>query len=280
MPQNSKVKIALFSGGSGNIRFVNLINNLPGVELSILVNGYDDGKSTGEIRKYIPGILGPSDFRKNISHLIDKKNPNGDVQIKIVGLRPGEKLYEELLIGNNPSKTIHPKIKKINDIGCCYFQFYKGLKNKKKYNYFGYDIEEKFIKLGLKKFPELYKNYKIGDVTRIDLRNCDCSIVSAIIEHVQNPYRLIEKICKSSKKILVVRTYLGIRDEILLKKNSKTPYYFNQLSKDKVKKKFKSFGFNPIIILDEATKFSRTFKIINNTHKRRMYIILAIKNHG
>ena len=172
------------------------------------------------------------------------------------------------------------KIKKINDIGCCYFQFYKGLKNKKKYNYFGYDIEEKFIKLGLKKFPELYKNYKIGDVTRIDLRNCDCSIVSAIIEHVQNPYRLIEKICKSSKKILVVRTYLGIRDEILLKKNSKTPYYFNQLSKDKVKKKFKSFGFNPIIILDEATKFSRTFKIINNTHKRRMYIILAIKNHG
>ena len=45
----------------------------------------------------------------------DKKNPNGDVQIKIVGLRPGEKLYEELLIGNNPSKTIHPKIKKIND---------------------------------------------------------------------------------------------------------------------------------------------------------------------
>ena len=87
MPQNSKVKIALFSGGSGNIRFINLINNLPGAELTILVNGYDDGKSTGEIRKYIPGILGPSDFRKNISHLIDKKNPNGKIFYSIFNYR-------------------------------------------------------------------------------------------------------------------------------------------------------------------------------------------------
>jgi FlaA1/EpsC-like NDP-sugar epimerase len=30
-------------------------------------------------------------------------------------LRPGEKLYEELLVGENPQKTNHPKIQKIND---------------------------------------------------------------------------------------------------------------------------------------------------------------------
>ena len=35
--------------------------------------------------------------------LKDQNNPNGDVEIKITGLRPGEKLYEELLLKINPS---------------------------------------------------------------------------------------------------------------------------------------------------------------------------------
>ena len=45
----------------------------------------------------------------------DNKNPEGDIEIKIVGLRPGEKLYEELLIGDNPQKTNHVKIMKTSD---------------------------------------------------------------------------------------------------------------------------------------------------------------------
>jgi len=37
-------------------------------------------------------------------------NPEGDMEIGIVGLRPGEKLYEELLIGNDPRPTQHERI--------------------------------------------------------------------------------------------------------------------------------------------------------------------------
>lgn len=40
----------------------------------------------------------------------DEQNPEGDIQINVTGLRPGEKLYEELLIGDNPKPTVHPRI--------------------------------------------------------------------------------------------------------------------------------------------------------------------------
>ena len=40
----------------------------------------------------------------------DESNPDGDIEIKYTGLRPGEKLYEELLIGDNVSETDNPLI--------------------------------------------------------------------------------------------------------------------------------------------------------------------------
>ena len=45
----------------------------------------------------------------------DEKNPEGDIEIAITGLRPGEKLYEELLIGDNPEQTSHPRILKAHE---------------------------------------------------------------------------------------------------------------------------------------------------------------------
>ena len=55
------------------------------------------------------------DLAKTMIHLSgltirDKAAPDGDIEIVEVGLRPGEKLYEELIIGNDPQSTVHNRI--------------------------------------------------------------------------------------------------------------------------------------------------------------------------
>ena len=45
----------------------------------------------------------------------DSEHPDGDIEIEFVGLRPAEKLYEELLIGSNVSGTGHPRIMRADE---------------------------------------------------------------------------------------------------------------------------------------------------------------------
>ena len=45
----------------------------------------------------------------------DETRPDGDIEMAVTGLRPGEKLYEELLIGDNPKPTQHARIMKAHE---------------------------------------------------------------------------------------------------------------------------------------------------------------------
>ncbi|WP_231878750.1 nucleoside-diphosphate sugar epimerase/dehydratase [Oleiphilus sp. HI0125] len=62
-----------------------------------------------------------NDLAVKLIHLMglelkDQSNPDGDIAIEYSGLRPGEKLYEELLIGNEPMPTAHPRIMRGREI--------------------------------------------------------------------------------------------------------------------------------------------------------------------
>jgi 2-phospho-L-lactate transferase/gluconeogenesis factor (CofD/UPF0052 family) len=66
----SQIEVVLFSGGSGTQSITEALLRHPQIALRILINAYDDGLSTGRLRKFIPGMLGPSDVRKNINRLM------------------------------------------------------------------------------------------------------------------------------------------------------------------------------------------------------------------
>ena len=59
----------------------------------------------------------------------DDQNPEGDIEIEITGLRPGEKLFEELLIGDNPKSTLHPRIMRAQEEFILWGEFEHKLKS-------------------------------------------------------------------------------------------------------------------------------------------------------
>lgn len=65
-----RIVVSIFCGGRGGSHLIRELLRHPGVELNALINAYDDGLSTGELRGFIPGMLGPSDFRKNLANFL------------------------------------------------------------------------------------------------------------------------------------------------------------------------------------------------------------------
>lgn len=84
---NPKVRVVLFTGGRGSgVLSSELIKN-DRIALTLAINGYDDGLSTGEVRRFLGDCLGPSDFRKNASRLARKLRTCPDALIDLLDLR-------------------------------------------------------------------------------------------------------------------------------------------------------------------------------------------------
>ena len=149
------------------------------------------------------------------------------------------------------------KTLKIKDIGCQAFQFYKQIKKKNlPYQYVGYDLDQQYVDLGLKYFPEMMDKVHVGDVTQYEkLVETDVTVMSATLEHIDNWALLIDKILSSTKEQVLIRTFMGentVRD--LVRAEGASDFYpiwqfgFNDLMSAIGKR-----GWHSKVIRDEYT---------------------------
>lgn len=91
------VKVVLFSGGRGSSALAKQLVVQPNVTLSLLINGYDDGMSTGEVRRFLGDSLGPSDFRKNSTRMASVLDSAPAELVELLDLRLPLEVSPELI---------------------------------------------------------------------------------------------------------------------------------------------------------------------------------------
>lgn len=81
------LRVVLFSGGRGSGVLSKQLGQDPRIRLTLAINGYDDGASTGEVRRFLGDSLGPSDFRKNASRLATELRTCDPALVEVVDSR-------------------------------------------------------------------------------------------------------------------------------------------------------------------------------------------------
>ena len=95
---NDLIEVSLFCGGRGSANLIKELVKYSNIKLNLIINGYDNGLSTGVLRKFIPGMLGPSDFRKNLSHLLEIHSPNQHLVIELLEFRFPEAMTNQDIV--------------------------------------------------------------------------------------------------------------------------------------------------------------------------------------
>lgn len=99
-PQDHRgtIRVVVFTGGRGSGVLSSELLKGDRIDLTLAINGYDDGLSTGEVRRFLGDSLGPSDFRKNASRLAAILRTASDAATALLDLRlPGQYTVPEAL---------------------------------------------------------------------------------------------------------------------------------------------------------------------------------------
>ena len=88
--RDRQLRIVIFSGGRGSTVLSKELLRDSRISLTLAINGYDDGLSTGEIRRFLGEALGPSDFRKNAHSLAGELNTCPKELLEVLDTRIAE----------------------------------------------------------------------------------------------------------------------------------------------------------------------------------------------
>ena len=91
------LNVVILNGGRGAAAVIPALLARQGLHVTSVVNAYDDGKSTGEIRRFF-GMLGPSDIRKVQELMLPKDDPDYQSNLQVFGYRfPIDCVRDEVL---------------------------------------------------------------------------------------------------------------------------------------------------------------------------------------
>jgi 2-polyprenyl-3-methyl-5-hydroxy-6-metoxy-1,4-benzoquinol methylase len=177
-------------------------------------------------------------------------------------------------IGENNAKYV------INDIGCNVGHFARNVELiNADIAYRGIDISKTYLEIAKHHFPNL--DFYIEDFAQKELNisqfECDISVVSATLEHIDDYEQFLSNIFKTTSQMVLIRTFLGETSEMdyCLKEGATQSYLIRQfVLSDLVNKGFKKdWLFEKI--LDEAT-LSKP-KVICNSITRSQQILKFVK---
>jgi 2-phospho-L-lactate transferase/gluconeogenesis factor (CofD/UPF0052 family) len=93
-----RLDVVVFSGGRGSLALTSQLAADPRVRLTVAINGYDDGASTGAVRRLLGDCLGPSDFRKNASRIAATRGTADPDLIRLLDTRLPEGITPDAAI--------------------------------------------------------------------------------------------------------------------------------------------------------------------------------------
>jgi SAM-dependent methyltransferase len=159
---------------------------------------------------------------------------------------------------NSKIKSFDKPILRINDIGCNVGHFYRNVNEiKSKVNYTGFDISQTYLDIAHNHFPEA--NFILEDVGSSNFNkniyNCDISIISATLEHIEDYEVFLENVFESTNDLVLIRTFVGneSRKDYCLKPGATQSYLIRQFQLAELKHKSFISSWNCEEIEDLAT---------------------------